>query len=198
MTRTQICGASIVLFLMFFIIECRTITNIQKDVVPSCEDSKDVTLMDPFTLGRKYEFFEDSTVNYLMPVFHLKSHEQNYTDFSSRWIWRQAYCTYASRITNDFFITQKASDKWLRGRIVNFENALTTNNIALSYLIEKCKNERVVMINESHVLPNTRILAEIILDSLYKHGFRYFAMEAISENDTIYPNHKNASSTNCH
>ena len=154
------------------------------------ENYRDITFESPFDIGRKWEILEDTTINYLMPVFQLEKCEPNYTDNYSKGDWLQAYGTFVSRLTNASNNIQATINQWrnliyLRGRIVSADNAASTDNTALFDLIQKCKNERIVMINENHFAPNHRILAEIILDSLYNYGFRYLAMEAIWENDTM-------------
>jgi len=153
------------------------------------EKYRDIIFTDPFELAREREFYEDSTINYLTPVYLLKKHEQNYTDISSKFIWLQAYGTFVSRITSEQNEIQKSVYKFnnfnnSRENFVSTENFLLANNAALMYLINKCKDEQVVMINENHFAPQHRILGEIFLDSLYNYGFRYLAMEAIWENDT--------------
>lgn len=140
----------------------------------------------PIDIGREYEILEDSTVNYLMPVYQLKKLEANFTDNQRRFEWVQAYPTYLSRLTNERIDTKKAIAQFRNNRPpISSENALQTNHTALNYLIQKSKDERVVMINENHYAPHHRILAEILMDSLYNYGFSYLAMEAIWEDDTV-------------
>jgi hypothetical protein len=153
------------------------------------EKYRDITFRSPFDVGKYKEVSEDTTVNYLMPVYNLKYYEPNYTDNVSKWLWKQAYLTYATRLTNTYFNTRKTDNElYNMGFVANSENVLADNETALSYLIQKCKDERVVMINENHFFPHTRILAEILLDSLYNCGFKYLGMEAIVENDTVLNN----------
>lgn len=142
---------------------------------------------DFLAIGREFELLEDSTVNYLMPVYQLKINEPSTdADFQSRWNWIQMYPTYLSRLTSERKSTLEAINEFRRGGgIVSSESALLTNDDVLNYLIKKSKDERVVMINENHFAPHHRILVEILMDSLYNYGFRYLAMEAVSKNDTV-------------
>jgi hypothetical protein len=178
MTRTKIHSISIILIIVVFITSCNTVKNIQNAGVILKENS-------PFDIAREWEILEDTTVNCLMPVYQLQNCEANYTDnMMNRRVWLQAYGSYLSRLTNEQKSVLKSANEFsdpnnLRYRIVSSENALQTNADALNYLIQKCKDERVVMINENHFTPHNRILEEIVLDSLYKHGFRYLAMEAV-------------------
>ena len=154
------------------------------------EKYRDLPFKFPFDIGREYEMLEDTTINYLMPVYRLKYCEPNYTNIiNSRRIWLQAYATYLSRLANEEKEVLETAREFrnpynLRYKIVSSENALQINEAALNYLIQECKDERVVMINENHFTPQNRIFGEIILDSLYNYGFRYFGLEAVLENDT--------------
>jgi hypothetical protein len=170
----------------------QTFYAIKKELIDSFywfktnEQYRNIEFSSPFDIARNLEILEDTTINYLMPVYVLKKREPNYTDPSSKWLWLQAYATHASRLTSEYFNPQNTTDQWRNtGRTVDSENSLATDDATLSYLIQKCKDERVVMINESHHHPNTRILAEMLLDSLYDCGFRYLGMEAIWENDAV-------------
>ena len=154
------------------------------------EKYRDITFTPPFELAREREIDEDSTVNYLMPVHLLKENESNYTSISSKYYWLQAYGTFVSRLTSEQKEIQECVNKFTinsikRDELVSSENTMPINDDALSYLIQNCKDEQVVMINENHFAPQHRILGEIILDSLYNYGFRYLGMEAIWENDTV-------------
>ncbi|MCL1850528.1 MAG: hypothetical protein FWF70_03855 [Bacteroidetes bacterium] len=189
--------ALLVLFIVFT--SCNTVKNIQNirnagvvlNETYSYYVNDSLTFSSPFDLARAWEILEDTTVNYLMPVYQLKSHEQNYTDnIMNRRMWLQAYGTYISRLTNEAKENLKTALEFsdpnnLKYNVVSSENALQTNEDALNYLIQKCKDERVVMINENHFTPHNRILGEIILDSLYNYGFRYLAMEAIFDNEDV-------------
>jgi len=163
-------------------------TNIFNSLITN-EKYRKISFTQPFELAREREFYEDSTVNYLTPVYLLKKREQNYTDVFSKYNWLQSYGTFMSRLTSEQKEIQKSVHKFSnfnnsRENFVSSENVLHINDAALSYLVQKCKNERVVMINENHFAPHHRMLGEIIIDSLYNYGFRYLAMEAIWENDT--------------
>ena len=51
---------------------------------------------------------------------------------------------------------------------------------AKKYILDKAKDQQVVMINEAHCKPLHRAFTLSLLDDLYKQGFRYLAMEALS------------------
>jgi len=199
MTHTQILGVSITLSLLFLSTSCYTSKNVQQSVSTpnegmqtalSFDNNRDVTSIDPFTLGREFEILKDTTVNYLMPVLQLKRYESDYSDFHLKWSWMQAYPTFHSRLTNEHHINQETiyklhDTKTMRDNSVLKENTLITNETALSHLIQKCKDEQIVMFNENHLAPHHRILAQIIVDSLYNYGFKHLGIEAIWENDSL-------------
>ncbi|MES2372982.1 MAG: hypothetical protein V4557_10410 [Bacteroidota bacterium] len=51
---------------------------------------------------------------------------------------------------------------------------------ARKYILSKAKNNRVVMINEAHDKPAHRAFTASLLEELYQQGFRYLAMEMLS------------------
>lgn len=53
---------------------------------------------------------------------------------------------------------------------------------ARKYILAQAKNNRVVMINEAHDKPLHRAFTASLLEDLYKQGFRYLAMEMLSNN----------------
>lgn len=50
---------------------------------------------------------------------------------------------------------------------------------AKQYIISRAKRSRVVMINEAHDKPQTRVFTASLLEDLYQQGFRYLAMEML-------------------
>jgi hypothetical protein len=52
-------------------------------------------------------------------------------------------------------------------------------------LIPVISDKRVIMTNEEHFMPRHRILPMSLLPFLYKQGFRYFAFEALNEEDSM-------------
>ena len=56
---------------------------------------------------------------------------------------------------------------------------------AVSYLVQKAKDARIIIINEAHHVPQHRTFTASLLEGLYKQGFRYFGAEAIVHTDTL-------------
>lgn len=56
-------------------------------------------------------------------------------------------------------------------------------------ILEKAKNEKLVMFNENHFYPNHRILLTQLLPELKKSGVRYLALETLDEKQDSILNH---------
>ena len=54
---------------------------------------------------------------------------------------------------------------------------------AHDYIIERAKNEQVIIINEGHHQPYHRVFTESLLHDLYKQGYRYFGAETLGYED---------------
>jgi len=54
---------------------------------------------------------------------------------------------------------------------------------AKTYIIERSKNENVIIINEAHHIPMHRTFTTGLLEALYANGYRYLGLEAL--NDTL-------------
>lgn len=66
-------------------------------------------------------------------------------------------------------------------------NALSgyTATDANSYIVEKAKSEKVVIINEAHHQPRHRVFSQSLLEGLYKNGYRYLGVETLAEDSVI-------------
>lgn len=62
---------------------------------------------------------------------------------------------------------------------------------AKSYIKERAKKEKIIILNEAHQQPYHRVFTTSILQDLYEQGFRYFGAEALwpdnEINDRKYP-----------
>jgi hypothetical protein len=56
---------------------------------------------------------------------------------------------------------------------------------AAEYIIERSKNEQIIIINEAHHQPLHRVFTESLLDGLYENGFRYLGLEALAEDSLL-------------
>ncbi len=56
---------------------------------------------------------------------------------------------------------------------------------AISVISGKSKSVQVIMVNEEHRMPRHRILTTQLLKPLYQNGYRYLALEALSEENLL-------------
>jgi hypothetical protein len=61
---------------------------------------------------------------------------------------------------------------------------------AKDYIIERAKNERIIIINEAHHIPYHRVFIASLLTELYKAGFRYYGAETINYLDSAINSRK--------
>lgn len=52
---------------------------------------------------------------------------------------------------------------------------------ARHYIINRSKNEQIIIINEAHHNPMHRVFTTSLLQDLYNNGYRYFGLEALSD-----------------
>ena len=61
---------------------------------------------------------------------------------------------------------------------------------ARDYIIERSKNEQIIIINEAHTYPNHRTFTHSLLQGLYDNGYKYLGLEALFDtviNERKYP-----------
>ena len=130
--------------------------------------------------------FGDSA-NYLSPVFLTNDIDPQYYG-NDRFPWLQAALTYNSFMLNNkkFYNLQsemyQPKDKEVKCR--------SLDNDALTFMKEKMSKHRIVIMNEQHWQPKHRYLGNLLLKNLYDNGFRYLAVEAVSENSDSLNNRK--------
>ena len=67
------------------------------------------------------------------------------------------------------------------------KNAVIQN--AKDYIINRSEKEKIIIINEAHHYPKHRVFTGSLLEGLYKNGYRYLGLEALSDaavNDRNY------------
>ncbi len=142
---------------------------------------------DPFSLARDLSLNSDSTVNYLLPLLKLENSIENYNSENMEYTYIQTLATFNSFISNLESKQYELNKQWqsknyMSKRDYSKIKILFYDHEVISQIIEKCKNQSIVMINENHFSPNHRLLVNLLLDSLYANGFRYFGLEALWEN----------------
>ncbi len=56
---------------------------------------------------------------------------------------------------------------------------------AVNYILNRAEKERIIIINESHAQPMHRTFSTSLLRGLYKRGYKYLALEALSEDSLL-------------
>ncbi|HEY5462204.1 MAG TPA: hypothetical protein VIJ95_03035, partial [Hanamia sp.] len=59
------------------------------------------------------------------------------------------------------------------------------NHLAIPRILKEAESQKVIMINESHYDWRHRYFVTLLLDSLFKKGFKYLCMEALNNDDSI-------------
>jgi hypothetical protein len=149
-------------------------------------DYNNVDITDAFSLAEEYAWDEDSLVNYLLPVKKIRQQEMNYSyDIQQHNQYLQTLGTYQSRITNLEPEQEKTIQEWrttnnyLDEKLIDNNHLVVTDEKVLDFLIDKCKNEKIVMFNENHFSPNNRMLVILLLKDLYDAGYRHLALEML-------------------
>ena len=72
------------------------------------------------------------------------------------------------------------------------DNLRTTYNLnsykpysAFNYILNRADKERIIIINEAHTQAMHRVFTTSLLQGLYDKGFRYLALEALSEDSLL-------------
>jgi hypothetical protein len=132
---------------------------------------------------RPHQLFIDSKFNYLEPLSQLN--RPPVTD-------KELLATYSSYV-GDIKKALHYKPYNSKNRTASLDSAYLTQYspieaTELPHLIpDSC---RVLMINEDHINPYTRIFMRDLLEPLQKKGFKVFAAETLSAYDTIFPYHK--------
>jgi hypothetical protein len=133
----------------------------------------------PFSIG--FETYKNKDVrNYLKPIYTLNRLNTLYdNDFN----FVQSICTFSSMVENhDFYYDYiKVYDEMI------FQDTLSKSSLdfeALEEIKTLCSQSNLVMFNENHFKPEHRVLVRLLLKDLYEDGFRYLALEALSEKDS--------------
>ncbi|MFZ1525412.1 MAG: hypothetical protein WAT22_11390 [Saprospiraceae bacterium] len=100
-------------------------------------------------------------------VFHVKGAQNAAWDFSYIGDIESMHKMWDSNAKERNPLTQEQKDSF----------ALFVKRDALEYISEQAKNQQVIIINESHHMPQHRVFTTQLLDSLYKLGFRHLGLE---------------------
>lgn len=150
------------------------------------KDYRNIKFSNPFDVASYCFQRNDSLVNYVLPILNLENRKENYYSFFDRSLFLQAILSYYAMISNTTEQQKAYFNLWLntKPKPVIYRSDFY-NEKALDYLITKCEKEKVIMCNENHFDPTGRLWIRLLLDPLYENGFRYLALEALWENDSI-------------
>lgn len=143
------------------------------------------------TFAQKKEIIDtgrifSSSRHYFLPLYKAFYNEQNLlkTDTSAY----VANLTQALSFTGDHASVLELEKLYHDKSRVTKEDVDTLTKVdgdflytdARKYILSRAKNNRVVMINEAHDKPAHRAFTASLLEELYQQGFRYLAMETLS------------------
>jgi len=138
-------------------------------------------LPSPFKIAGDYSLnYNDSTTNYLRPIEKLYKYKEMYepNDF----IYVQAINTYSSRVSNsEVFDVYFEKYNGMVYRDIVAKDKFITNNLAVEKILSLCSKSNLAMFNENHFDIRHRLLLKVLLKDLYSIGYRYLALEALSE-----------------
>ncbi|RAJ27027.1 hypothetical protein [Pedobacter cryoconitis] len=103
----------------------------------------------------------------------------------STYSYDQAINLFTAFIGEDYPYKFKEKDSLSKHHKVSFTPAIP-------YIINRAKDQTVVMINENHLIPKHRILTYNLLQQFYNIGFRYLALEALTPEDSVSLNRDKA------
>ncbi|CAM4411108.1 hypothetical protein [Flavobacterium terrigena] len=127
-----------------------------------------------FKLTKSY-FDEDSLRNYL--TYKPLEKRLNKTSKNEKWSLTQFLATYQSFAQKEV----EANETWNSIASDGFKNLVYKNEpLSRNLILDKVKNEKLIMINEAHHSARHRYLTGSLLQGLYDNGFRYFGLEAIN------------------
>jgi hypothetical protein len=126
--------------------------------------------------GPSYSFTQDI-------LKELETHKQN--DVAS---WKLSFIGEYSKAIEIWDKDKMESTSLSREGIEYFKLFKPIN--AKTYIKERAKNEKIIILNEAHQQPYHRVFTTSILKDLYEQGYRYFGAEALSPDDSILNDRK--------
>jgi hypothetical protein len=134
-----------------------------------------------------FKSLEEDPENYLAPLLALEGIEYDSNDPMAQGTMAQALMTYYS-FAGDYEKTLEASrSRFGPGRAeapAEYDLDFLNNHQfvdAKEHILKVADERQVIMINEAHHLPHHRAFVYGLLEDLYQKGFRYFALETLSD-----------------
>lgn len=134
-------------------------------------------------------------------------------DFKSQFAAEYFFTNEIESKQDSFFKILHPETSWLYSNIGEYEKSLVANDRdfeswgeltqedinyfkqfkpqnAKNYILQRAKDEKIIAINEAHFQPNHRVFTASLLENLYSLGFRYLAIETLSNNSIVSENDK--------
>ncbi|WP_291720014.1 hypothetical protein [Bernardetia sp.] len=154
------------------------------------KDYEMATPENPFALANEaFSKSIDSTGNYILPLIKLDYYSNNYQTEREKASFTQTSATYHSFIHR----SEKLPLFWKEWRNLTYlkkidndtlPSFLAENEKAVDFIIEKARQNQVVMFNEAHFDPQHRLLVTHLLADFYKEEFCFLALEGLGKHDT--------------
>jgi hypothetical protein len=128
------------------------------------------------------------SVGYLVPHLALERMLIDYANAPTEWLGAVSeVASWVRAIVGDPAGADSLADKYITAEPRKVADGLEhfKPRDAVAEIARAAKNTRIVMINEAHHVPLTRMLTADMLHALYAEGYRYFAVEAVSNADTL-------------
>ena len=145
-----------------------------------------------------WDAFNKQPENYFAPLIALTTGKIDTLDHMSQNMWQQDMMTYHSFIANydsALFYSDKTRTYQIATQTVKCDTPFVKEHIlvnAADYITAEASHHQVVMINEAHHIPYHRAFVLPMLKSFYASGYRYLALETLSDtsiNEKNYPDH---------
>lgn len=144
------------------------------------------------TVNATYDVYKNP--NYLKPIIGLRNIESIFekADSDSKSFFYQYLAFHHSFIANydsariyfdKALMTDLGQRKYMKLKPLNFSHFQAKS--AKEYILERAKNERVIMLNEAHQIGQHRAFATSLLPGLYKLGFRHLLVETLAYRDSL-------------
>lgn len=97
--------------------------------------------------------------------------------------------SYIGEYEKSLVANDKDFESWgeLTQEDINYFKQFKPQN-AKNYILQRAKYEKIIAMNEAHFQPNHRVFTASLLENLYSLGFRYLAIETLSNNSTVSKN----------
>lgn len=134
--------------------------------------------------------YHNKEIHYLYPLYKAFSQEQKligtqttqgfYNDLSESVSFTGDYASALALEKLSYNLNQEDSLKKEAKKQTNIFAGVEFKD-AKKYIIERCRNQKLVMINEAHNKPQHRVFIASLLEELFAQGFRYLAMETLNQ-----------------